>query len=82
MHQAESPCIDSIVLDTPWRRRSNTASRAVVELRDPGTLAAPESAAIFQTLAGNDEDGDEGAGVKRGRVREDTPPASTFLHQH
>lgn len=47
MHQLESPCIDSIVFDTPWKRRSNDASSAALELRAPWPLAAPEPAAIF-----------------------------------
>lgn len=50
MHQVESPCIDSIVLDTPWKRRSNDASSAALELRAPWPLAAPEPAAIFPPL--------------------------------
>lgn len=47
MHQAESPCIDSMVLDTPWKRRSKDVSSAAGELRAPGPLAAAEPAAIF-----------------------------------
>lgn len=50
MHHVESPCIDSIVLDTPWNRRSKDASRAALELRAPWALAAPEPAAIFAAL--------------------------------
>lgn len=57
MHQAESPCIDSMVLDTPWKRRSKDVSSAAVELRAPGPLTAAESAAIFPIPTVNDGDG-------------------------
>lgn len=60
MHHVESPCIDSIVLDTPWNRRSKDASRAALEPRAPWPLAAPEPAAISPALTA---DADEGANV-------------------
>lgn len=55
MHQVESPCIDSIVFDTPWKRRSNVASSAALELRAPWPLAAPEPAAIFPPVLTDDD---------------------------
>jgi len=51
MHQLDSACIDSMVLDTPWNRRSKDASRPALEPRAPCPLAAPEPAAIFTAMS-------------------------------
>ena len=52
MHQVDRPWMDSMVLETPCRRRSREASRAAVEEPEELRLPAADDAPVTAAAAG------------------------------